>query len=51
MIFYNVTLKIKIGSHDIGTKFDSVCLSFADSKLDLCNGDSYKIGLIVKGKI
>lgn len=37
MTFYNPVLKVRIGKHSVGIKFDSATILFAKSKLQLQN--------------
>lgn len=51
LIYYNVTLKIKIGEFEPGTKFPSANIDFETGELQLWENDdnyhSFNLGLVI----
>ena len=44
-LYYNIILKVKIGSYDIGTKFESACIDYENGTLAFYNTDELPVAL------
>lgn len=49
-VFHNCTLKVPVGEHPIGTKFEFINLSYDEGVLELPNGDVYQLILSIGEK-